>query len=153
MLELPVDGRAIHRAAEWLEASAASCALQASSSVGLVHGIAHVLEPALAGADVERPFGHARLCALFLAPVLAFDRAHGATFEGLLAVHGLDPGRLEAVARALFDPDAYRVALGVLAERWRDVLRDPCTRTNAALVRPAHLAHFQAFDPHAGYGA
>ena len=34
------------------------------------------------------------------------------------------------------------LALPVLEEHWRSVLRDPCSRTNSALVRPQHLSFF-----------
>jgi hypothetical protein len=45
-------------------------------------------------------------------------------------------------ARELHDPALYDRALPVVEARWKDILRDPCTRTNGALVRPAHLAFF-----------
>lgn len=128
----------------WFEASADACAAQARAGVGLVHGIAHVLEGALAG-SVEsdaRPFGHARLCSIFLAPVLALNRDVSAKFDESTAAHGVDGSALLRVADELFDEEAYDRALPVLEESWRRVLRDPCTRTNSSLVRPAHLDFF-----------
>ncbi|HEV7921436.1 MAG TPA: iron-containing alcohol dehydrogenase [Thermoanaerobaculia bacterium] len=109
--------------ARWFELSARAAAAQARSSVGLVHGIAHTLEPLLPG------WGHARLCSTYLAPVLRFDR------KGL-------PDGVEAEVQKLFDADRYKQTLPTLETAWRDVLRDRCTRTNAALVRPADLQFF-----------
>lgn len=126
----------------WFELGARACAAQARSSVGLVHGIAHTLEGPLQGVDPNRPFGHARLCALFLWPVLAFDRQASDKLEALAREHDVDLDRLLEIARGLFDERSYALALPVLEARWKDVLRDRCTRTNGALVRPSHLAWF-----------
>jgi alcohol dehydrogenase class IV len=128
--------------ARWFEAGARACAAQARASVGLVHGIAHVLEGALEGADPERPLGHARLCATFLWPVLALDRSVSGELDRRLAAHGLAPSLVLEPARALFDERAWTVARPALEASWRAILRDPCTRTNGALVRPDHLAFF-----------
>ncbi len=128
--------------ARWFEAGARACAAQARASVGLVHGIAHVLEGVLEGVDRERPFGHARLCATFLWPVLALDRSVSRELDAGLASHGLEASLVLEPARALFDEGAYARALPALEAHWRAILRDPCTRTNGALVRPGHLAFF-----------
>ena len=118
----------------WFELSARACALQARSSVGLIHGIAHTLEPAMPG------WGHARLCATFFKPVLAFDR-RSEKVAALLAELDLD-----RVADALFDRERYAEALRVLPEQWPNVLRDRCTRTNAVLVRPGDVSFFTGFE-------
>ncbi|HED66932.1 MAG TPA: iron-containing alcohol dehydrogenase [Planctomycetes bacterium] len=129
---------------DWFEASAAACAAQSRAGVGLVHGIAHQLEGRLAG---ERDgagfaFGHAKLCSLFLAPVLAFDRAHSPKLAELAVLHGIDLAVLETRAWQLFDGEDYSRCLPALEANWRAVLLDPCTRTNSVLVRPQHLAFF-----------
>lgn len=112
--------------ARWFELSARAAAAQARSSVGLVHGIAHTLEPLMPG------WGHARLCSTYLAPVLRFDQRSGKVL----------PEGVEQEAAKLFDSTRYKDTLPTLESAWRDVLRDRNTRTNATLVRPADLQFF-----------
>lgn len=137
--------------ARWLDASAAACALQARSSVGLVHGLAHALEGPLREEQPEAGWGHARLCATLLWPVLAFNRQAGQGGPGPdkaaahCAAHGVDLAAVERTQRALFDAGAWRSLLPALERLWPQVLRDPCTRTNCALVRPASLSFFTSF--------
>lgn len=121
----------------WFELSARAGAAQARSSVGLVHGIAHTLEPATG-------FGHARLCAAYLRPVFAFDRRFEKV-DALLTKHGLDPEAVSAAAGALFDGEDYRETLPALEKHWPDVLRDRNTRTNATLVRASDLPFFLGY--------
>jgi alcohol dehydrogenase class IV len=122
----------------WFELSARAAAAQARSSVGLVHGVAHTLEPVIG-------FGHARLCAAYLRPVFAFDR-RVPKVEELLRAHGLDAEAIAAQSAALFDLDDYRATLPALEREWPKVLRDRNTRTNAVLVRAADLPFFLEFS-------
>ncbi len=138
MLELPLGNDP-----RWFEVSARACAAQARASVGLVHGIAHVIERPLTGTEVGgHGFGHARLCSLYLAPVVALNRALSPKFDDFTQAQGVDGAAVLAVLDELFEAEAYAATLGPLEEHWRSVLRDPCSRTNSALVRPQHLAHF-----------
>lgn len=121
----------------WFELSALACAGQSKSSVGLVHGIAHTLEGILG-------WGHAKLCSLFLLPVMSFNQSRSPKWP-FLAEHGLDDEIVLNVLRKLFDASAYAEALPVLKEHWMKVLRDPCSRTNSALVRPADIELFESF--------
>ncbi len=134
MLELGVKNDA-----HWFELSARACAGQAESSVGLVHGIAHVTE---AGSD----FGHARLCATLLLPVMRFNKERSPKWP-LLAKHGLREEAVLDTCRTFFDSCDYSALHPIVTTRWRDVLRDPCTRTNSALVRPDDLFFFEKFAP------
>jgi hypothetical protein len=59
--------------------------------------------------------------------------------------NNLEPDAIEGVLRESFEPLTYRQALPALRRHWQAVLRDACTRTNAALVRPVHLAFFEEF--------
>jgi len=138
MLELPIGADP-----RWFEASANACRLQAQSSVGLVHGIAHTLEGPLRAAQPDFGWGHSALCSTFLWPVLSLTLTSSPRAGERLALAGIDTGRVIEVARSLFDEEAYDRALPLLAASWKDVLRDPCTRTNGALVRPSQLGHFQ----------
>ncbi|HBD10158.1 MAG TPA: hypothetical protein DCZ69_18040 [Syntrophobacteraceae bacterium] len=131
------------QSARWFEWSARACAAQARSSVGLVHGIAHQLEPILHERQPEPPWGHARLCSLFLWPVLAFNRQQSPKGEQLLTEHGLSMAAIQEAARRMFQEADYRSVLPVLVECWPAILRDPCTRTNSVLVRPTALDFFR----------
>lgn len=174
LLELPIAADA-----RWFEPGAEAAVLQARASVGLVHGLAHVLEPVLARPDLgqadpavaeldprnlspsrpgfghdqriagldhrnlspSRPdFGHARLCALLLGPVLRWNAATSPKWGELCAAHGLDRERIEAIVESLGDGEGRRELVPAIEANWRTVLRDPCTRTNSALVRPDSLA-------------
>ncbi len=128
----------------WFRHSAHACALQAASGVGLIHGIAHTLEPL--GVRAPLAPGHAGLCSLFLLPVLDFDLAHSEKPATLLASAGIDPEALRARFRTFFDPAAYAATLPALQTHWRAVLTDRCTRVNGVLVRPGASEFF------AGYG-
>jgi hypothetical protein len=126
----------------WFDLSARACALQARAGVGLVHGIAHVLEGPLQAAEPDFGWGHARLCATFCWPVLHLNQQINDKWPRLAAEFGLDQAAVEATLLALFEPTAYDRALPRLEALWIPVLRDPLSRTNSALVRRGHLAHF-----------
>jgi alcohol dehydrogenase class IV len=159
--------------ARWFEPGALAASLQARSSVGLVHGLAHVLEPALARPDVGQvtpgsagqpcpdvgwvtpgsagqpcpdvgwvtpgSAGHARLCALLIGPVLRWNAATSGKWVELGEAYGIERARVEEIVEGLGEVEARRALVPVIEERWRMVLRDPCTRTNSALVRPDSL--------------
>ena len=130
---------------QWFELGARASAGQAQSSVGLIHGIAHVLEPRL-GADEDR-LGHAALCRVFAWPVYRYDLGSDKVI-GLCEKFGLSSSKIDDALQGLFDPITYRRLLPSLAEHWKKVLRDPCTRTNSVVVRPAALEYFieEKFD-------
>jgi alcohol dehydrogenase class IV len=143
MLALPIG-----LDARWFSASARACAGQARSSVGLVHGIAHVLESVLRLRHADARWGHARLCSTFLWPVMEFNRQGSDKWSALLQRYEIDEQAVLAVVRELHDQEAYRQAVDVLPEFWSAVLRDPCTRTNSVLVRPASLDFFRSWGSH-----
>lgn len=126
--------------ARWFELSARAAATQARSSVGLIHGIAHTLEPAM-----NTPaWGHARLCATYMRPVFAYDR-RVEKVTVLLREHDLSADAITGAAESLFDADHYRQSLPPLEAEWPNILRDRCTRTNAVLVRQTDLQFFLDF--------
>jgi alcohol dehydrogenase class IV len=126
----------------WFSLSADACRAQAASSVGLIHGMAHVLEGPLREKYPEEHFGHAKLCSLFLSPVMAFNLSISDKFLTLAQKFQLDSNTIMDTLQKLFDPKIYALVLPTLEAHWRDILRDPCTRTNHVLVRPNHLAFF-----------
>jgi alcohol dehydrogenase class IV len=134
MLQQPIG-----YAADWLELSALSAAGQAKTSVGLVHGIAHTLE-----AELHR--GHAEICSIFLLPVMSFNKTRAKKWP-LLSDAGLTDQLIFHVLRQLFDKRAYEAALASLKANWLSVLRNECTRTNSALVRPNDIEFFENFQP------
>ncbi len=126
----------------WFELSARACYGQAQASVGLVHGIAHVLEGYLQAAFPDEGWGHARLCSLFLWPVFEFNRQNSSKWDRLIDQYGLDGAEILELIQSLYDSDSYTQALGALDRHWMEILRDPCTRTNSTLVRPASKRFF-----------
>lgn len=143
MLKLPLGNDP-----RWFEPSARACAGQARAGVGLVHGIAHTLEGHLRAEFPGAGWGHARLCALFLWPVMQFNRQHSPKLERLTRQYNLDGAAILALLQGLHEPDAYAQALPLLDRHWMEILRDPCSRTNSTLVRPASKVFFmeQAFQ-------
>src|SRR5579862_8815963 len=137
MLHLPLAGDA-----RWLHASAHACALQAQASVGLVHGIAHVLEHPCR-TRLREPWGHARLCSIFLLPVMSLNRRESTRWSDLANHFALNEAAIWNVLHRLFEPDAYAAALPLLHENWAKILRNACTRTNGTLIRSRHLEEFE----------
>jgi alcohol dehydrogenase class IV len=140
MLKLPLKVDAA-----WFEASAGACRLQASSSVGLIHGIAHVIEAPLTSGCPNGSWGHSGICSTFLLPVMSLNRQLSSKVNQLCHEYGVDFDAVMEVARQLFEPDFYRQALPKVAELWPAILRDRCTRSNVMLVRSNHLEYFEKF--------
>jgi alcohol dehydrogenase class IV len=130
----------------WLEISGLACVLQSRSSVGLVHGIAHTLEGVLKDTYPRNNWHHARLCSIFLWPVMKFNCESSQKFVAVLKNHLLDPSKVLSRAGELFDAASYNEVKPLLRNYWGEVLRDPCTRTNSVLVRPGSLAYFEAIN-------
>jgi hypothetical protein len=59
--------------------------------------------------------------------------------------HAVDTAAVDRVMRQLFEPQSFSRVLPLVRENWMQILRDPCTRTNGVLVRPQHLAFFEAW--------
>lgn len=135
MLDLPIG---FHP--DWFDVSARACAGQARSSVGLVHGIAHVLER-----QGGMRWSHAGLCSTWLLPVMELNRTQSGRMQELLAEYDLSWEAIRSKLSELFDERAFDEQRPALAEGWRNVLRDPSTRTNVVLVRPAHLQLLEEF--------
>lgn len=126
----------------WFEISARTCSGQAASSVGLIHGIAHTLEGILKQKDPGRYIGHAQLCATYLWPVFSLNIKLTDKIDALFSRYGLHESKAIDILKVFFDEDFYSFTIPVLRDNWRQVLRDPSSRTNCALVRPSHLSHF-----------
>lgn len=145
------------RESSWFELSALASAGQAQASVGLVHGLAHVLEAPIRerlSHDPGHPghpghlghVGHARLCAACLAPVLRFNLARSGKAAAHFDAAGIDVDALLSLADALSGP-ARDLPLDwsqTIETHWPQILRDPCTRTNVATVRPGTLPELLA---------
>jgi alcohol dehydrogenase class IV len=121
---------------EWFELSARACSLQARSGVGLIHAIAHVLEPRL------QNFGHARLCSLFLWPVFKFNIERGPKVGQLLGQFAIDSAQLAQTFQQLFSADEYREVVPALRAHWSEIIRHPLARINSTLVRADAITWF-----------
>ena len=133
---------------EWFRLSSRACRAQSQSSVGLVHGFAHVLEGPLSKARTDEYWGHAALCSLFLRPVLDFDCEEGQKALKLFEDYSIDLDRVLRVASELHDPSAYETVVPFLEEHWNAILRDQCSRTNVRLVRRSHIDFFRDWRKH-----
>ena len=129
----------------WFELSARACAGQARSSVGLVHGIAHSLERYLLADFPEAGWGHAKLCSILLLPVIEFNRQHSPKWERLTQQYELDDAAILNLLQELHDADSYQQVLPFLDLHWMEILRDPCSRTNSALVRRSSKMFFMEY--------
>jgi alcohol dehydrogenase class IV len=119
---------------DWFEQSALACCLQAQSSVGLAHGIAHQVEFASG-------FGHARVISAVLPTVLAMhietDR-----YAELLSAYHLEGDAINDCVTRLAKPDDASALAPLISDQWMAILRDPCTRTNGYLVRRQAVERF-----------
>ncbi len=127
------------KSAAWFEFSALACACQARAGVGLVHGIAHTLEPILAAGGPAGAWSHAELCSICLEPVMRFNARASSKWSDLMRQHDLDGDRIMATLTELHDAARFAEIAPLLESHWPAILRDPCTRTNSSLVRAATL--------------
>lgn len=128
--------------AQWFDLAAEACWFQSQSGVGLVHGVAHELEPQ-ARETLGSDFGHAHLCSIMLWPVMRFNLSRGDKVGHLFEAHGLGWSDIDARIRELHDPQAFARLLPLIESRWTSILRHPLTRTNGVLVRPDALQYFR----------
>jgi alcohol dehydrogenase class IV len=141
MTELPLAPDA-----RWFQLSALACAGQAKSSVGLIHGIAHELEAPLRASGQHGPWHHARLCSLYLLPVMRYNVTRSEKLTTFAEQFGVDLAPVWRRLAELHDHAAYQATLPALQEHWRKVLRNPCSRTNSALVNAQALDFLLAFE-------
>jgi hypothetical protein len=145
MTELPLANNPI-----WFEPSARASSGQAHSSTGLVHGIAHVLEGPLSREHQESQWGHAKLCSIFLWPVMKFNRSASGKFNELMNKYNINADAIFGILEDLFDANSYEEALPSLKKMWKEVLKNPMTRTNSVLVRPGTLEQLTGTDVQTG---
>lgn len=128
---------------EWFELSAAAAAGQARSSVGLIHGMAHVLEgPLRRDHPTGSTFGHARLCSILAWPVTVYNARNSEKWAGLCEAYGIDSAAILETLRKLYDDIAYDILKPRIDVQWPAILRNPCSRTNSVLVRSGNLSFF-----------
>jgi hypothetical protein len=96
-------------------------------------------------AGVSCEWGHARLCSLYLTPVQDLVRQSTPKWNERVRATTLDPETVSSKLQPLFNQGDYNLLLPFLERHWKEILRDPCTRTNAALVRPSTLDFFREF--------
>jgi len=127
----------------WFEISAHACRAQAKSSVGAVHGIAHVLEGVASEKYHEEIIGHARLCSTLLWPLWNYNLINSEKPGLVLKQYNIDKKAVGRKLLELFEKDFYKLILPLMEENWRTILRDPSTRTNCTLVRSNTLGFFK----------
>ncbi len=129
----------------WFTLGSSACWLQSQAGVGLIHGVAHQLEAHIR-ANINNQWGHAKLCSLFLLPVMQYNFASTKS-RYLLENFGLNIDDILKKIRQFFSMEEFQSCLPILKNKWMDILRDPCTRTNSVLVRPAALNFFENWTP------
>lgn len=127
---------------EWFELSAHSSAVQAQSSVGLIHGISHVIESKLLVDTKSVKFGHAALCRYLMLPVISFNMDHTDKVTTLFNKYTIDSEKVINKITELYDDGAYTALQPYIEKHWIEILREPMTRTNCTLVRNNHVNYF-----------
>jgi len=130
----------------WFDLSTRACRLQANSSVGLIHGIAHTLEPLLREKYPQDGWSHAKLCSVLILPVMRLSLQSSSKWTNFADNHAIDISAAESVWQNLFDPIAFEQLLPHLKDYWNQVVRNPLTRTNHALVRRNDIEFFLKGD-------
>lgn len=125
--------------ADWYELSALSSAIQSKSSVGLVHGIAHVIEGKI---PVSAGLGHAALCRNLLLPVHTYNVNNTDKVQEYFGSYSIDGDAVIKKLKELFTPRLYNSILPYIVENWGEILVNPLTRTNCTFVRREHISYF-----------
>jgi hypothetical protein len=73
---------------------------------------------------------------------MEFNRQHSPKWQSLMHQHNLDEEAILKVLQGFHEPDAYTQTLPLLQQHWMEILRDPSSRTNSVLVRPASKSFF-----------
>jgi hypothetical protein len=60
-----------------------------------------------------------------------------------MEAHEIDAAMVLEIAKELYELEFFEAILSTITNRWMDILRDPCSRTNCALVRPGDVAFFE----------
>jgi len=130
---------------DWFELSARACRAQSQASVGLTHGIAHVLEHIVNEDYSTEYIGHASLCSVFMWPVFQFNMENSDKFGMTFRSYGIEPCHIEKKLHAIFDPDLFNHLFAFVENSWKLILRDPSTRTNAVLVKRDTISSLKHF--------
>jgi len=144
LLDLPLSS-----SPEWFVMSGRACLVQARSSVGLIHGMSHVLEPVLAEQNPGE-WGHARLCTTFLHPVMNYNLSRSDKVRKLCAQHSVDLSLVLEKLKSMFELSAYQKVIALAIPLWNRITLDQCSRTNCVLVRREGFQFFNDFG--AEYG-
>lgn len=123
---------------KWFEFSLLASQYQEKSSVGLIHGIAHTLEPCTG-------LGHAELCSLYLYPVLKFNSENSPKVDNFFLEYGLNKEEMFQRTSDFFDPKTFADLLPKLKEYWPLIIRNPLSRVNSVLVRASSVGWFEEF--------
>jgi alcohol dehydrogenase class IV len=137
MFDLPLE---YHPA--WLGLSGQACWLQSNSSVGLVHAIAHVLEPLLVASSDGFSWYHAKLCSVLLFPVMEFNRLRSNVVDRKLSAVNLRTEDVMKVCKQLSDRVAFEALRPAICSNWSAIARDVSARTNCTVVSRQSLDFF-----------
>ena len=74
---------------------------------------------------------------------MCFNSQANNKLKDFLRDHDIGTEDVYETIRFLFDADSYAEALPVVESCWEKILRDPCSRTNSALVRKSSIDYFR----------
>jgi alcohol dehydrogenase class IV len=126
----------------WFQLSADACLLQSQTSVGVIHGIAHTIEPILKSNLPNVDWGHARICSNLLWPVFSQFILKSEKWNTFTSEFDISVSEISSTFKFLFNDDDYDTIKGHIIEAWPQILRHPLTRTNSSLIRRKHLEKF-----------
>ena len=125
----------------WFDLSARACMIQSESSVGIIHAIAHTLEPIL-HLDGLVSWGHAKLCSILLWPVYSIFLENSDKWSNFVQEFNIEEKEISFTLQSLFDEEEYKILLNYISQYWSEIIKHPFTRTNSCLVRRNDIGRF-----------
>ena len=74
---------------------------------------------------------------------MCFNRTANDKLPDFLSRHDIEADEVFRTLEQLFDKDRYQGAMPAVEACWTRILRDPCSRTNSALVRKTSIGFFR----------
>lgn len=127
---------------KWFGLSQKACMVQARSGVGLIHGIAHTLEPLLKKSGQHSIAHHAILCSTLLYPVMSYNFERSEKMKVLFIENKLNLSSVFDKLKYLYNETIYDAIFTLMKENWKDVIKNPLSRINSSSVAMGSLDYF-----------
>lgn len=112
--------------------------IQLEASVGLIHSIAHIVEPKLINV------GHACICRNLLLPVMSYNLRSPIVKEKLMKF-GISEKLVIEQCRSLFDKEQYSTIYNTSKKHWSEILSDPFSKLNSSRVKTDAIKYLEQF--------